>query len=221
VGDRAWVEGGNKRIQEGHSSTDFNVVFPDVILPDTTWLPLSPGAYTEAGTNYQYLITSEGDYSLPYLTGSLLVKVPNDPANPTNTVVRIKITGSVILSGQSVIRLADTGAKLRIYMVGPIFSLTGQAYIDNPSGRAERFYLFGLPSCTSIVFAGNANFYGGIYAPQAAFTLGGGGNDVWDFVGSSVTKSVVMNGHYNFHYDEDLARNGPGRAYVPVSWEEE
>lgn len=219
VGDKAWVEGGSKGIKDGWSSTDFNVVFPDVILPDTTWLPLTPGPYLVDGTNYQYVIDKKGDYYVPTLTGSLLVKVLPTSSDPS-PLVRLKINNSVILSGQNVIRLADTGARLVIFMAGPVFSMTGQAYIDNPSGRAERFYLFGLPTCTSIVFGGNANFYGGVYAPQAVFTLGGGGVDTWDFVGSSVTKSVTMNGHYNFHYDEDLSRNGPGRAYVPVSWKE-
>ena len=46
---------------------------------------------------------------------------------------------------------------------------------------------------------------GTIYAPHADFTLGGGGKDTIDFVGSSVTKTVKMNGHYKFHYDENLA----------------
>ena len=29
-----------------------------------------------------------------------------------------------------------------------------------------------------------------------------------------------MNGHFNFHYDEALARIGPDRGYVPDSWYE-
>jgi len=29
-----------------------------------------------------------------------------------------------------------------------------------------------------------------------------------------------MNGHFNFHFDENLARIGPGRGYIPVSWNE-
>ena len=83
--------------------------------------------------------------------------------------------------------------------------------IDNTSGHADRFYLFGLPTCTSITLGGNGNFYGAIYAPEATFNLGGGGINTWDFVGSSVTGSVLMNGHFNFHYDENLQRLGPSR----------
>ncbi|PYJ06374.1 MAG: hypothetical protein DME25_06810, partial [Verrucomicrobia bacterium] len=100
------------------------------------------------------------------------------------------------------------------------FSLGGQAYVDNQSGHAERFYLYGLPTCTSITFGGNGSFYGGIYAPEADFNLGGGGSDTWDFIGSSVTKTVNLNGHFNFHYDENLRRIGPSRGFIPTSWQE-
>ena len=75
-------------------------------------------------------------------------------------------------------------------------------------------------SVVAIAYSGNANFVGGVYAPSAVFTLGGGGNDVWDFIGGSVTKSVQMNGHFHFHYDEALGRIGPARGYLPVSWKE-
>ena len=69
-------------------------------------------------------------------------------------------------------------------------------------------------------FRGNAAFTGAIYAPQAAFSLGGGGNDAYDFVGASVTKTVKMNGHFNFHYDENLRRIGPSRGFLPTRWME-
>jgi hypothetical protein len=58
-----------------------------------------------------------------------------------------------------------------------------------------------------------------IYAPDAAFSLGGGGNNNYDFVGGSVTKTVSINGHFNFHYDECL-KNGPAREYVITAWNE-
>ena len=42
----------------------------------------------------------------------------------------------------------------------------------------------------------------------------------YDFVGSSVTRSVTLNGHYNFHYDEQLEKSGPLRVLVVTSWNE-
>ena len=48
----------------------------------------------------------------------------------------------------------------------------------------------------------------------------GGGAQVYDFVGASVTRSVTLNGHYNFHYDEQLEKSGPMRVLVVTSWNE-
>lgn len=205
VGSRAWVEGGSTGIQPGWSSTDFNVVFPDVTLPTQIWLPASsttPGSDTVDGVQYSYIFKTDGDYSINTLSGSVYVS--------TNAHVRLKISNSYVASS-AVIRICPDNGSLQIFMVGTNFSLGGSAQIDNMSGHADRFFLFGLPTCTSILLSGSAAFFGCIYAPQAAFTLGGGGSYTWDFVGSSVTKTVLMNGHFNFHYDENLARTGPFR----------
>jgi hypothetical protein len=39
-------------------------------------------------------------------------------------------------------------------------------------------------------------------------------------VGASVTQSVQMNGHFNFHYDEALGALGPKTSYTITSWNE-
>src|SRR5205823_8492437 len=62
--------------------------------------------------------------------------------------------------------------------------------ILNDSGSAFNFSFFGLPSNKELKLSGNAAFTGTIYAPEAAFKLGGGGNDMYDFVGSSITGPV-------------------------------
>ncbi len=104
-------------------------------------------------------------------------------------------------------------------MGGSQFKVGGNGVV-NESGNAASFLYFGLPSNTEIVFGGNAAFTGAIYANHADFTLGGGGNNTYDFVGASVTRSVKMNGHFNFHYDENLANVGPSRGFIPTSWAE-
>jgi hypothetical protein len=217
VGDKDYVDTGKTGIQSPppHSATDFNVVFPDVQLPDTTWLPLGQTNVTINGTNYQYVITQGGDYRISSdLNQSVYIDAP------AGAVVRIRVSNNVSLSGDELINITPTGAQVLMYMEGNSFSLTGQAAINNQSGFARNFYLFGLPTCRSINFMGNGMFTGAVYAPSAAFVLGGGGSDVWDFVGASVTKSVVMNGHFRFHYDEDLGKIGPSKGYVPVNWKE-
>jgi hypothetical protein len=48
----------------------------------------------------------------------------------------------------------------------------------------------------------------------------GGGSTRYDFVGATITGSVKMNGHFQFHYDEALKGFGPRRGYAVTSWEE-
>ncbi len=87
------------------------------------------------------------------------------------------------------------------------------------SGRAGNFYYYGLPGVTSITFSGTTAFIGVIYAPEADLTLNGGGHNV-GIVGSLVSKSLTMNGHYNFHFDEDLLSTGPNRGLIATDWKE-
>jgi hypothetical protein len=60
---------------------------------------------------------------------------------------------------------------------------------------------------------------GVIYAPSAELTLNGGGNNN-GLIGSSITKTITMNGHYDFHYDEALGNLGPAAGFAPTSWTE-
>jgi hypothetical protein len=48
---------------------------------------------------------------------------------------------------------------------------------------------------------------------------GGGGQTPVDFSGACIVKSVIMNGHLNFHYDEAVAALGPS-IYKAGSWRE-
>ena len=103
-------------------------------------------------------------------------------------------------------------------MTGQTFTLSGNDTVDG--GNAANLAYYGLPSNTTLSFTGNASFTGTIYAPEADFKLGGGGNNTYDFVGASVTSSVTMNGHFNFHYDENLNKAGPVLGYVARAWVE-
>ena len=122
----------------------------------------------------------------------------------------IKITGSIQIAKNS---------SLELYMEGASADLGGNGVI-NDTGNAVNFFYLGLPTHTSLTFSGNGTFIGSIYAPSADFNLNGGGNNVQDFIGSSVSKTVKMNGHFNFHYDESLGKTGFTRGYLVNSWNE-
>jgi hypothetical protein len=214
VGSSAWVDSGKTGIQPGYSANDVNLQFPDATLPSVTggWVLGAPPGATIGGVTYDQVYLG-GNYQVSTISGKKLYIA-------TNANVKIYITGNVSMAGSDSITIAPQNASLAIYMAGNTFKAAGNAALNNLSEKAENFAYYGLPSNKTVQFNGNANFIGTIYAPQADFSLGGGGNDEYDFVGASVTKTVTMNGKFNFHYDENLAKTGPARGYVPTLWAE-
>ncbi len=210
VGSAAWHAAGNQGIEPGWSNDDMNVQFPNVRAPFSGGA-LSPAGGSVGGTNYTYVLTS-GNWQLDSLELS-----GQDNVLVTGTAI-LYVKSEIKMTGSSYILIA-TNSNLQLYMGGSTASIGGNGVI-NSSGNATNFYYFGMPANTSLALAGNAAFVGSIYAPQANFTLGGGGNNAYDFVGASVTGTVKMNGHFNFHYDENLGRVGPDRGFTITSWNE-
>jgi hypothetical protein len=91
---------------------------------------------------------------------------------------------------------------LKLYVGGSSASLTEV----NTEGTASTFYYFGLPGNTTVTWSGNAAYLGILYAPEANLTLGGGGNQTMDYQGACLATSITLNGHFNFHFDENLTR---------------
>lgn len=71
-----------------------------------------------------------------------------------------------------------------------------------------------------IAIKGNAMLSAVVYAPNADLTVGGGGNDTLDILGSFVCSTIKMNGHTKFHYDESLAKIGGSNPYRLNLWRE-
>lgn len=152
--------------------------------------------------NYQmFSLTMSGDESMIILGDAVLY-----------------IEGNFSMTGKSQLTIAQ-GGSLKLYVGGSSTKFAGNGIV-NETSDASKFSYFGLPSNTSLAMSGNASFTGTIYAPNADFSLNGGGNDIYDFVGASVTRSVAMHGHFNFHYDEALGRKGGRPLYRVASWNE-
>jgi hypothetical protein len=206
VGDFTWAQNHNG-IQDGHLRNDMNVSFPDVQAPWTG------GAFTPSGgwitnadftaTHYDYIL-DDGNWEKASISGTVYVR-----GN-----AKLYVTTSLDLSDVTI----ASGKRLDLYCAAPDAALSGNN-TANSSGLASSFHFWGLPSCTSITFSGNSEFTGAIYAPNAAFQLNGSGNDPIDFIGAGIAKSVTLNGHFAFHYDEALAKEGGG-GYVVGSWNE-
>jgi hypothetical protein len=186
-----------------------NVTFFDIPVPYTTGL--TPTSGSVGGTNYNYVLAT-GNYKMAQLD----MKGQDDMCVAGNAV--LYITDKISIAGQAVIYISP-GASLTLYMGGASTSLGGNGMV-NSNTSATNFSYYGLPSNTSISLSGNAAFTGVIYAPNAALTMGGGGSTSYDFVGASVTGSVRLNGHYTFHYDEAVGRNGPAKGCIVTSWRE-
>jgi len=210
VGDKAWISSGQNGIEPGFSSDDSNIDIPGIALPFTSGYstPVGGGWPILIPTNVYTYILGSGNYQLSSFSGKVLV---------TGNAVLV-VTTSFTFNGQDSITIAP-GASLKVYVQAASASLGGNGVINN-NGDALAFQYYGLNSNTSVDFGANAAFTGVVYAPNADFSLGGGGNNTYDFVGASVTKSVTMNGHFHFHYDENIARRAPIGEYVVFSWNE-
>jgi hypothetical protein len=208
VGSNSWVNGGNTGIQDGAFSDDMNASVRDVEAPFTSALPPTGGSAD--GTDYDYIL-ADGNWmiSSPLKFGGKVLVTGN---------AVLLVTSDVQFSGQDVIRI-QANASLKLVVSAPTASIAGNG-VQNETGNAINFGYYGLPTNTKLTFSGNATLVGTFYAPQADFTLGGGGSTVFDFAGASVSKTITMNGHFNFHFDENLERAGPNRGWVAISWDE-
>lgn len=214
VGDLAWHTAGNTGIQTGFANDDMNVEFAPVTPPFTIGLPPTTGFV--GTTNYGYLLSGTGtQYSMSSLNMS-----GNGTGNQMMVTgdVTLYVSGDVSLSGQASIIVAQ-GARLRMYVNGSSTSFGGNGIV-NGNGNATNFMYYGTPNNTSVSMTGNSAFVGTVYAPSADLHLGGGGNNTYDFVGASVSRTVDMNGRFNFHYDENLGRMNNDAFFVITSWNE-
>jgi hypothetical protein len=198
VGDLAWVDSGTIGIQPGWALTNRSYYFPPVVLPQTTWLtPGGPGVVD--GKSYAHVFSVSGDY---WLTDA------GDIYVDTNVTVRLNVTATnFILNNVFVAGTGTNAGRLVAYMNGPMGQyLRLGTGIKTQSGKAANLVFLGLPHCTEVLYMGNGDFTGVIYAPSAAFNGAGGGSGYIDFVGSVFARTFQLNGHYHFHFDEDLYR---------------
>ena len=191
---------------------DYNKDFPDV-LP-----PYSGGAAVSYYNNTNTYLLGNGSY---YINNDLTLK--NNQVLYVAGVSTLYVTGNFSGNNGSQITVAP-GASLKLYVgttAGPAVSCAFNV-VNNTgtNNNAFNFQLFGLPSMTSFTLSGNDTYMGTIYAPEAAFTLNGGGSGGLDYQGALVVSSVTMNGHFNVHYDKNLSRVGPPKGYTLAYWYE-
>lgn len=201
--------------------SDFNVNFADVTLPAdaNSWTIATPTITTNGFTKKGVPITT-AVYNFS-TTGNYILQNDSYPIEvQAGVTVKLNVTStsfdptSLQIHGDT----SNSGTAI-IYFNGPTSaSIHGNDAVD-ASNRPENLYYYGLPSLTSLTFAGTSTFVGVIYAPEAFLTLNGGGGNI-GVIGSAVVQAITMNGHYNFHYDESLANYGTSRGFLATSWQE-
>lgn len=200
VGSSDWhSKGGNKGIEAGYSSSDADIPFPNVQAPVSGSAP----TIDLLGN----VVLGSGTYEVGALTGPLIV------TGDATLIVRTTFS----IAGVDAIHI-NPGATLKLYVYAASASFGPGSYNFLAGNRAKNLKYFGMPSNKAISFNGNTSFEGVIYAPDAELSCNGGGTGL-NLCGASLTKSVKMNGSFNFHYDEALRNEGePG--YVIARWDE-
>ena len=202
VGSTAWVQSGVQGIEPGWAADDLNISWPDAKVPFTGGAFTPSGGWitnvSTIGTNITYYdyILGDGNYQVSSLSGNVYVN---------GAAVLLVTSGATTNS----ITIAN-GKNLQLYNQAPSFRLGGNQVLDG-QGNAPQLAYYGLPGNTSVVVINNGAFFGTIYAPEAALSLGGGGNTTQVFIGAAIGDTITFNGHFDFHFDESLIRNGPSR----------
>jgi len=216
VGDGAWVLGGSLGIKPGWSDDDVSLSLPDVAPPyQTGVLPIA-----EKNNSLPDYVLGTGDYYMSTLKVSGTSK--------TNIVVtgktRLYVTGDFIVNGDIAIQ---PGASLQLFVGGtsaatPTKTALGSVYAPN----AASFQYYGLPNNTDVTYNGGNDFKAIMYAPEATLKVGGGGSttsgtNLYDFQGVYMVNSLTMNGHFKFHYDEQIPKTlKVWRGFIANRWQE-
>jgi len=192
IGSVAWHQNLQTGIEPGSHTTNLVLMFPGVVPPFPGFVPVG-GTFN--GVNYAYILTA-GDYSLPslVLSGGQKMLVTGS--------ARLTVPGNVTLSGNSQIVILES-AKLELY-VGGTANVRGDGIINH--GVAANFLLLGTGANDEVNLRVSTPFIGGIYAPNATFTVTAGGAGVADIQGMVVVRSLVLGADLDFHFDEALGQ---------------
>jgi hypothetical protein len=210
VGDMTWVP--TPGIQPGHEQDDMIVTFQNVSLPTMTPSQIGPINHQQPFPYTGYYEDSENGG----LDHSIVIAAPNVSLYLVNGL-DYDGYGYGMGNGHYTITVTN-GSSATLYIGGQVNLGTG-GNIVNMTGNAANLCIYGLTNLTSLNLGNIANFVSTIYAPQADVVLGNSGCTN-QFTGSCIAKSITLNGPVNIHYDENLRRTGPYRAYVPISWTE-
>jgi hypothetical protein len=186
----------------------YSYLAPTYTYPDLTYSYVIYQTTPTYTTNHYDHVLINGDYLAPAITGSVYVQGK----------ARLVLPNGLNMSGGQTFQLGPNGS-IQIWAGGTSVTVSGNGVI-NPSGFSGNFILYCTDTVTSLALNGNGEFTGVLVAPNAHIDMNGGGNADEDFIGCLMVKSVKMNGHFKFHYDEALGRMPMQGRFLITSWDE-
>lgn len=188
-----------------------NVIFPSIIVPPSLVSMPSSGDIKNP-----VIISSSAKYKLIDLGNGETITIVEP--------VKLYITGNITLGNSAKIIIGgpddtDNDASLAIYLAGN-FEGKNSMGINNQTLDSRRFMLFCLDSCTDVSLKNSGDFYGAIYAPNAALDLYNSSNTY----GSIVAAQLILKADGNFYYDVNLRDRSVGDdaiRFVVDRWSEQ
>gem|GEM_PF-432504 len=203
-------------------STDFSADFKEIHAPETPLIYY--GVLDLGGAGKHRTMGFDGTESFWHfdsldMSGQDTLTIHGD--------VTLVVDGGIAMGGQTEITLAEN-AKVTVY-VGGDFKVGGNGAVNNGTvespGFPKDFVVFGTNQTAGgqeISLQGNGQLAAAVYAPNAVFTMNGGGVDGGCF-GAVVAHTILVNGgssSYGFHYDESLRSLFEDGSYKMIAWRE-
>jgi hypothetical protein len=214
IGDNNWVSNSTAGIEPSRSNDNFNVTFSDVPAPTAPFTEI-PTSGTVGGTNYSMVFEGNqfwGSSNVMYQTSLSLSGQSKAIVTGGSVVIYVPTADSFSFTGQASLYVAP-GSSVSIYIGASSASIAGNGIVG--ATNANQVAIYGLPTATSISYAGNGSYVGTVYAPEAAFT--GVGNA--SFIGALMANTINFTGNAAIHYDESLG-GATASTFVANNWQE-
>ncbi len=189
IGSAAWHLSGNIGIEEGHHTTNYIAMMPDVSAPFGVRVPVGG---TVDGITYKYILDSPEVYYLPELVLS-----GNDKLLVLAST-KLHVPGNVKVSGNGSIQI-EPSAALELFVGGEDANFGGNGIIN--LGGVRGFLYAGLAGNTSLTLR-VGTMTGLIYAPRAACAVTSPGGTVADLQGEIYAKTISLFTDFALHFDE-------------------
>jgi len=175
------------------TTDDFDADLPDAPSLTADYTSLAAGDIGDPSASWS------SDPDVYVLSSSVSFSGPNH-VNVVGSTVMI-VDGAFSFSGQAELNILGPNAYLELYVSGDV-SLVGQGVL-NDEQNPEAFQLWGTAPTGSdqdIKVAGNGDFAGVVYAPNADLEIKGNGN----ISGATVGEEITLIGNAAVHYDLNL-----------------